>query len=1058
MHLCYAFAPSQGRAMPSNLQSSNVKGVPLCQDLWVSQSKGWLGGGMGGLVLALGCWGPLQATPVLPDGSTQTLIGGSGDCSANCLITGTSRAGENLFHSFERFNVPAAVTVTFDGTGMRQILTRVTGGQASEIRGRLAVTGTANLFLLNPQGILFHPTATLQMQGSFVGSTANRLQFADGTEFTTLTATPPLLTVSTPIGVSFGSNPGPIQVEGASLPLSGPPPAIASNRTLAFLGGDVTIRNSRLAAPDGSLLLHSAGADSALALHSSPTGFELGMDQDNLGGGLLSIQNSLLTVRGRNGGGQIQLQGGQIQLDRSTLQNDSSPFATLDSRGIQIRAQDHLQLSNGTELRTKTNGINRGGSIDLQADRIVLQGRTDPSTPAATVIAAETAAAGPGGSLSLRANQLDIREFSLVGTETTGLGAAGDVVLDAGTLRVVGARVVSSSVGGSSGGGNGGRILVQATNHVHLEGLVPLIGLPAGLATETRGVSLPGRLAAGSITVNVDSGDLSIEGGGQISASTFGSGKASSIRIQAQNLSLAGSSGMIKSGIFSQVERGGSGSGGNIQVLAERIRLQDRGSIGNSTFAAGDAGQIEIQALERLDILGNGTGLYAQVEPMATGRGGSIQVQTPHLALDQAARVSATTGGLGAGGNINLDLGQLWLGGGAQVQAATLGYAPGGNVTVNSAESVWIGGVSGLDQAPSGLFSSTGTPQLTGGDQPAGTIRVQTGQLELQPGARISAASFNAGAGGLIDLQILGMARFTGAGEGTTGVLVSSTGLGRAGDIEVAAGRLVLDQRATLLAETTSNDGGNISLDLGDVLLMRRGAVISATAGQRSGEGDGGNITITAPFILAVPREDSDIIANAFQGRGGNIRLTTQGVLGLVQRPAWVGNGTNDIDASSEAGATGTVAIAQALNQDELTVTPIPEAPQDASAWIGSVCDRSHHGAGRFVMTGRGGLPLSPQTNYGLWAILEDPSQGTESLGYTEGTLPSRAEPAAVNPPQRWREAQGWQITPSGQIQLVAEGAGEPGRLIRGSLGADAVARPSACALVRSETDRRSAR
>jgi filamentous hemagglutinin family protein len=68
-------------------------------------------------------------------------------------------------------------------TGIENILTRVTGGNASNIFGRLGVLGGANLFLLNPNGIVFGPNASLDIQGSFLATTAERIQLGDSGYF-----------------------------------------------------------------------------------------------------------------------------------------------------------------------------------------------------------------------------------------------------------------------------------------------------------------------------------------------------------------------------------------------------------------------------------------------------------------------------------------------------------------------------------------------------------------------------------------------------------------------------------------------------------------------------------------------------------------------------------------------------------------------------------------------------------------------------------------------------------------------------------------------------------
>jgi filamentous hemagglutinin family protein len=134
-------------------------------------------------------------------------------------IDGGASRGANLFHSFLQFNLDAGQQVYFASpTGIENIITRVTGANPSNILGTLGVNGSANLFLINPNGILFGPNARLDLSGSFFANTASSIVFADGNQFSaTSPQNPVLLTVSVPVGLQFGGTPKSIQVEGSSL-------------------------------------------------------------------------------------------------------------------------------------------------------------------------------------------------------------------------------------------------------------------------------------------------------------------------------------------------------------------------------------------------------------------------------------------------------------------------------------------------------------------------------------------------------------------------------------------------------------------------------------------------------------------------------------------------------------------------------------------------------------------------------------------------------------------------------------------------------------------------
>src|SRR3954469_18059506 len=206
---------------------------------------------------------PVQAQ-IITDGTVGpkvSLRGGEIEIGANL---GTRR-GDNLFHSFEKFGIATGQTATFTGPGdIKNVISRVTGGEVSNIDGTLASrVGQADLYFVNPAGIMFGPNAQLDVPGSFHVSTAHELRFADGTRFSALDKTGSGLTVAAPEAFGFLDRPpGRITVNQSQLQL-------APGKTLSLVGGDLMIdggQTGSVGAEDGGVQLVSTAAPGAVRI------------------------------------------------------------------------------------------------------------------------------------------------------------------------------------------------------------------------------------------------------------------------------------------------------------------------------------------------------------------------------------------------------------------------------------------------------------------------------------------------------------------------------------------------------------------------------------------------------------------------------------------------------------------------------------------------------------------------------------------------------------------------------------------------------------------------
>jgi filamentous hemagglutinin family protein len=283
------------------------------------------------------------------------------------VIDGGAIRNSNLFHSFQEFNVEAGRGAYFvNPVGIENILSRVTGNNVSNILGTLGVLGNANLFLINPNGIIFGPNARLDVGGSFFASTADSIVLGTGLEFAaTDPQAPPLLTINIPMGLNFRQNPGPIVVQGAGHNLKFDPDTgatirerpvglqVPSGQTLALVGGDVVLEGGNLTAEAGRIELGSIAGVAQVQLPAK-TGEGLSYDGVSSFGNIQLSQAASVDVSGE-GGGNIQIQGRQIQFrDGGVMLADT--LGSQPGGSLTVRASESLELIGVSLPRSKDTG------------------------------------------------------------------------------------------------------------------------------------------------------------------------------------------------------------------------------------------------------------------------------------------------------------------------------------------------------------------------------------------------------------------------------------------------------------------------------------------------------------------------------------------------------------------------------------------------------------------------------------------------------------------------------------------------------------------------------
>ena len=196
-------------------------------------------------ILLLSWISPVQAQ-ISSDGTLPTPTTVTSNNNLYFTITNGTQAGNNLFHSFQEFSIPTNGSAIFDTpNSVKNIIGRVTGNNASFLDGSLLVNSQANLFFLNPNGIIFGRNAILNINGSFLATTAEALLFSNGQVFSANPSpTDSLLTVSVPVGLQFGSRTNGITVQQSQL-------SLPSQKTLGLVGGELSLTRANLSVSGG---------------------------------------------------------------------------------------------------------------------------------------------------------------------------------------------------------------------------------------------------------------------------------------------------------------------------------------------------------------------------------------------------------------------------------------------------------------------------------------------------------------------------------------------------------------------------------------------------------------------------------------------------------------------------------------------------------------------------------------------------------------------------------------------------------------------------------------
>ncbi|MDM8525331.1 filamentous hemagglutinin N-terminal domain-containing protein [Desulfococcaceae bacterium HSG8] len=710
------------------------------------------------------------------------------------------QAGTNLFHSFQQFNIHSGESATFTGPdSVQNIISRVTGGDPSWIDGKLRseIPG-ADMYLLNPAGMMFGPGASLDLGGSFHVSTADYLGLENGERFYTMPQENEVMSVAAPTAFGFLDNEvGSISFEGrgeiTEQEWKDNPSGlhVSEGETISLIGGDIeltkgsryetqeidengepvfekvldeeglisedengdpilatdengnpipameTVYPADISAPGGRINL--VGVASAGEVTLTQEGPDISSDHF----GDITISDRIVSDVSGDGDGSIFARGEHFVSDAS----DIHAGTTGDKAGKILIDARNISFINGSSIHTTNYGKGQGGNVTLRASEsaIFIGGVDDQEIRLSTDYDGEYAASS--GSLLIEAEHISISEDFQCISEANGTGITGDMTFRATESVFLNDATFNSSMGKSATGEGG--------------------------------------------IFSIEAGDIFFEEEVSVRSSTFGKANSGDVIIKA-----SGSFDMSESTIQLTVARYAEGYGGNLSIEAENISLNSathRILINSGTYGVGNGGNITLRASESVNlsdsaVLAGTAGKYDEIAD-----GGTILIEAPNISLNNGAEIGAKSSRKGEGGE----------------------------VTIRSS-SVTLSGTSYEGEASKIYTSALGRKEGAGS---AGNILIETDTLSLRDGGMIKASTEGFGSGASMTVRASGHTEISGVnphGENedgfSSGIYADSSAeaedSGKSGDIAITAGTLSVTDGAMITNSTSGGgQGGKITIN-----------------------------------------------------------------------------------------------------------------------------------------------------------------------------------------------------------------------------------------------------
>ncbi|NMG18692.1 filamentous hemagglutinin N-terminal domain-containing protein, partial [Brasilonema bromeliae] len=759
-----------------------------------------------------------QITPdgTLPNNSNVRLEGNTR------VIEGGTTRGANLFHSFSEFSVRTGETALFNNArDIQNIISRVTGKSISEINGLIKANDAANLFLINPNGIIFGPNGSLDIRGSFVATTANALGFGNLGSFsaTNPEAPSPLLTINPSAFLYNQITTGAIQnnsVAPAGLHLANFETfglRVPDGKSLLLIGGNVTMDGGQLNAYGGRIELAGLAGPGNINLIIDGNTFSTQVPE--LPRSDVFLNNGAIANVAYASGGSIAVNARNIDLLKNSSINagieTTLGSATAKAGNITLNATEAIRIEEQSEIRNQVrpNGIGNAGDINITTGLLSVKGGARIYT--------SSFGQGNAGNININARtQVSFLDGSFGWTtlEPTGVGKSGDLQIQADSVSIGNDSQLKVSTLGT---GNSGNLTIDARN------TVDFYNNSLALSQVEKGEGNGG-------IIKINTGSLALNNNSFLSASTIAKGNAGSVQIQARDaVSFANSR------AFTTVQEGGKGNGNDLSIQARSVSVTNGSFLTAGTFGEGNAGNVIIDAADS-------------------------------VIFDDKSYAASSIGlegygvGLGNGGIIKISTGSLQLANQAKLTAESYSReGKAGNIIINARDTVSLSDGSSIKTLLGGGIKGQ-----------AGDISITTGSLSIASASSLQADTFGQGNGGNINIQARDNVSFITEGGAYSRVQLNAIGTG--GDIDTKADSLTLSD-GSFVATSTLGQGnsGNVTINAANAVNLSGvnqkgfpGGIYSEVATDKPNS-NGGNVNITARSLKVT---DGALLATRTNGNG----------------------------------------------------------------------------------------------------------------------------------------------------------------------------------------------